>query len=225
LGADLASLGIEIAAVVDRRPSSAAAGSAWPVYPSSAVIRAEGNKHLKAVVVALLCEGGVSNPTGQEIACDVLCLAGNLIPANELLLQATPWLPDGHGPRVFAAGAADGCLALSEQVEQGRARGAAAAARVRGREAPLPLGGRGTAPSLPAPSAAGKAFVCLCEDVTAQDVDRAAAEGFDRVETLKRYSTALTGPCEGKTCAATVAAACARAAGKTLEEIGTTTSR
>ncbi len=48
----------------------------------------------------------------------------------------------------------------------------------------------------------GKTFVCFCEDVTVEDVERAIRLGYDDLESLKRYTTALTGFCQGKTCQA-----------------------
>jgi bacterioferritin-associated ferredoxin len=46
----------------------------------------------------------------------------------------------------------------------------------------------------------GKKFVCFCEDLTEEDVLEAIREGYDDIETLKRYCGFSTGPCQGKTC-------------------------
>jgi sarcosine oxidase subunit alpha len=46
----------------------------------------------------------------------------------------------------------------------------------------------------------GRAFVCVCEDVTTKDMKRAIAEGFDSIELSKRYTTTTMGPCQGKLC-------------------------
>ncbi len=70
-----------------------------------------------------------------------------------------------------------------------------------------------------------KKFICPCEDVTLKDIDQAVCEGFDHIETLKRYSTATMGPCQGKMCAMNTVAACAHATGRTIAQTGTTTSR
>ena len=43
-------------------------------------------------------------------------------------------------------------------------------------------------------------FACLCEDVTAGDLDLAWTEGYRGTELLKRYSTATMGPCQGAMC-------------------------
>lgn len=47
---------------------------------------------------------------------------------------------------------------------------------------------------------AAPTIVCLCHDVTLEDLERAWTEGFDHPETLKRYTGALMGPCQGKIC-------------------------
>src|SRR5262249_8961037 len=54
---------------------------------------------------------------------------------------------------------------------------------------------------------------------------RAVAEGFDHVETLKRYSTVNMGPCQGKVCGLTAAEVCARLTGRDANAVGLTTSR
>ena len=70
-----------------------------------------------------------------------------------------------------------------------------------------------------------KKFVCICEDVTEKDLHWAIAEGFDEMQTLKRYSTTSMGPCQGKMCLKSLAEICAQVTGKTISETGTTTSR
>ena len=42
--------------------------------------------------------------------------------------------------------------------------------------------------------------MCFCEDVQAKDVSQAIGEGFDHIETLKRYTTVTMGPCQGRMC-------------------------
>jgi len=48
-------------------------------------------------------------------------------------------------------------------------------------------------------------FVCLCEDVSISEVKKGIQEGYNGIESLKRYTGAVTGPCQGKQCALTVA--------------------
>src|SRR5262249_40399965 len=68
-------------------------------------------------------------------------------------------------------------------------------------------------------------FVCFCEDVKQKDITRAVREGFDELETLKRYSTVSMGPCQGRMCLMSAAALCAERTGRTLREAGSTTPR
>jgi sarcosine oxidase subunit alpha len=68
-------------------------------------------------------------------------------------------------------------------------------------------------------------FVCFCEDVTSQDFTDAVGEGFDHIETLKRYTTTTMGPCQGRMCQLTSIGVCSRLTGRSMEETGVTTSR
>ncbi|MDA4136339.1 MAG: 2Fe-2S iron-sulfur cluster-binding protein [Thaumarchaeota archaeon] len=78
---------------------------------------------------------------------------------------------------------------------------------------------------LPSEATTRKRFVCVCEDVVEKDLAYAVAEGFEEIETLKRYSTTTMGPCQGKMCSATSIAICARETGRTMAETGRTVSR
>jgi len=71
----------------------------------------------------------------------------------------------------------------------------------------------------------GKKFVCTCEDVTEQDILDSIDEGFDNIETLKRYSTVNMGPCQGKMCSTASIAICAHSTSKQIQDVGVTTSR
>jgi sarcosine oxidase subunit alpha len=234
LASELAKLAIEVVAVVDRRPVSGGNGG-WPTLGRHAVVKALGNTHLEAVRVApVTADGRVEESAADEVPCDLLCLAGGLTPANELLLQAGVrfrheeggWRIDQLVPGVLAAGAAAGTYDLEAQMREGRRCGQEAAARIRGEALPASAVSeprRAASYSLPpAACTAGKCFVCLCEDVTAKDLAQAIAEGFDHPETLKRYSTVGMGPCQGKMCGLAARAVCAQATGRAA---GTTTSR
>ena len=64
----------------------------------------------------------------------------------------------------------------------------------------------------------GKVIVCLCHDVTEDDVRRAVAEGYDDIETVKRFTGAMMGPCQGKTCACALRDLVAQLTGRGAEE-------
>jgi hypothetical protein len=46
----------------------------------------------------------------------------------------------------------------------------------------------------------------LCEDVRVSDLRACAAQGFAQTELVKRRTGAMTGPCQGKLCSASVLA-------------------
>ena len=75
--------------------------------------------------------------------------------------------------------------------------------------------------------AATKSFVCICEDVDEEEVLQAISEGFDDIETLKRYSQLST---DHRVAALILAllpsiGICARETGRSIPETGRTTSR
>jgi len=45
-----------------------------------------------------------------------------------------------------------------------------------------------------------KKIVCLCEDLTKEDLEDAIKNGFNDLELLKRFTGVCTGPCQAKFC-------------------------
>jgi sarcosine oxidase subunit alpha len=244
---ELTDVGIEVAAVVNVGCSQGDAGgeTPWPVHRLGIVVGARGSPHLQAITVAEVSGDGDMLDQTSDIDCDLMCMASRLVPANELLLQAGMrfqhkegyWQPAQGGPGLFAAGAAAGTRDLDAQVLEGGMRGAEAAAAL-GYSVPAldeyqrqwqaQAARAAAAPTRFLPAARlrdRKRFLCLCEDVTEKDIHEAVAEGFDNIETLKRYSTASMGPCQGKICGPAMSEACARATGWGLAAAGMTTSR
>ncbi len=64
-----------------------------------------------------------------------------------------------------------------------------------------------------------RVILCLCRDVTAGDVRRAVAAGYTDVETLKRFTGAFTGPCQGKSCGEAVRRVLAELTGRELADV------
>lgn len=64
-----------------------------------------------------------------------------------------------------------------------------------------------------------KRIVCLCHDVSEADIARAVRLGYDHPETIKRFTAALMGPCQGRSCAELVMAAIARETGVDPESL------
>lgn len=70
-----------------------------------------------------------------------------------------------------------------------------------------------------------KKIVCFCHDLTEADLVRAIAEGYDHIETLKRFTGAFMGPCQGKMCAANVIKLFSEKTGQPVEELRVPTMR
>ncbi|PYO56275.1 MAG: aminomethyltransferase [Candidatus Rokuibacteriota bacterium] len=242
LALELQAAGVGVQALADARaePEAAAAGGI-PVLAGHTVLAARGSGRVTHAVLGDLRSGG-----RREIECDLLCLATGFEPAAGLIGQAGGRLrATGNGsvtlgelpPGVLAAGEVTGLHDLSAIIASGRAAGARAALALWGPSAPLTArveeldGQAATGPAAArryvsvAPGQAAKRFVCLCEDVTEKDLAQAVAEGFDHIETLKRYSTVTMGPCQGKMCHRLSVDLCASLTGRTLDETGATTAR
>ncbi len=249
---DFGAAGVSLAAVLDARaapPDSEAAAALRAAGPGilsgQTVLEARGRGHVHSVVI-----GGVAAGEGaREVACDLVCVATGFEPAAGLLGQAGGRLrPDADTgrlvpadlpPDVWAAGEVAGVEGLDAVIASGRLGGARAARALNGsggalaaRVAELSEHVAGSrvrgAPAVgpaSAPRAGAKKFVCLCEDVTEKDLRQAIAEGFDHIETLKRYTTVTMGPCQGKMCHRPSIDLCAALTGRTVADTGTTTAR
>jgi sarcosine oxidase subunit alpha len=241
LSQDLTDLGIDLVAHLLPPGDALAAADRpdHPVWENATLVKAYGHGRLQGVRITM---GTVAVSASTHIPCDLLCLATPPVPANELLLQAGMrfhqvqgrWQPDGEIQGVRAAGGVAGTSAKAHALE-GRLRGLEAAAAV-GHVSPAleecrrqwQAAASESEPlvvATPEQSSLPKRFICFCEDVTHKDLLNAVAEGFDHIETLKRYSTATMGPCQGKMCGLALRAVCALATGRTSAHTGSTTAR
>ena len=257
---DLLQAGVDVVAVVDLRPvGTASPDAATPItdrgvelLASHSVVRAEGKKQLKAVVVQPIKDGQPAGPA-RRLQCDLLCMSGGFQPADALLRQASApsKFDEALGESVplriptgtYIAGEVSGIHDPAISIMQGRLAGteagrAASGAREsgsnnnheepRGQLDSLIADYRAKVSPSPMPGPAGPGqnqFVCFCEDVTAQDIADAVGEGYDDIQILKRYSTVTMGPCQGKMCAKALVALSSRGTGQSIDETGATTSR
>ncbi len=163
--------------------------------PPGEVLEATGGKHVT----------GLRTKRGN-FSCDLVVMCGHRIPDTGLLSQAgakLEWseragafVPVEFPPNVTAVGDVLGTDLKAAAL--------------------LPA----------APESTNKrTFVCLCNDVTTQDLCDGVAEGFDHVELLKRYTTTTMGPCQGRMCQLQAIGICARETGRTIPETGVTTAR
>ena len=223
----LRAAGAGIAVVADARGGREAPD--LPCRPGATVRRALGGRRVRAVELA----------GGERIACDLLAVSGGWSPAVHLHAQARGelrfdearglMLPDRPGGANRSAGAAAGRFDLDGCLAEGWAAGLAAAAGA-GRDRPA-----GPAPRSPdrnradAPAVwdmtAGKCFVDLQYDVTAEDVALAAREGYRSVEHLKRYTALGMGTDQGRTSNLAGLALLAGELGRSIAGTGTTTFR
>jgi bacterioferritin-associated ferredoxin len=72
---------------------------------------------------------------------------------------------------------------------------------------------------------ARKAFVCLCEDVTTDELRSAIRRGYTDIEEIKRITGIGTGPCQGKQCLHILREILAQETGVNLDDIPMTTLR
>jgi sarcosine oxidase subunit alpha len=246
---DLRAAGVVVTALVDARAGAdspeieALRSEGTTILRGSTVLSARGSGRVERVII-----GDRDGRVGSELSCDLVCLAAGVEPAAGLLGHAgvklrvaadgrlVPGpLPDG----VLVAGEVAGASGIDEILASGRLAGAEAALSLAGPGAALAARvselrealasttrpTRGAPAGSIAPGAGAKRFVCLCEDVTDKDIRQAVAEGFDHIETLKRYTTVTMGPCQGKMCHRLSIDVCAAVTGRTVEDTGATTSR
>ena len=231
--ANLERVGVEVAGVIDAREGQN-------------IVRARGGA--KSVE-------GVALADGTRLDCDLLVtavgwtapttlfnMAGDRPVYDEAAARFFPSAPIGN---VLAAGGIAGDGAPEQLVEHARATGRlaaeraavtahrlrAATARAVPPEGPEPNWpaddraplGRDPHPALFRSSTHG--IVDFSEDVGSKDLIGAAAEGYDSVELLKRYTTATMGPAQGKLETVNTVAVLAEARGETIAEVGTTVWR
>ena len=244
---DLMDAGVTVAAVVDSGPLDVENTSAQAVLDRGVrvlhghrVVKALGRGRVRAAVVAPIAGGGKS---GSRIRCDLVCMSGAIQPSDALLHQAggSSWFtgdqarPSAPPKNVLVAGHLAGATDLGQATGQGELAGTTSVSELNGagaglEEAPAaPAASEESAdaavPAAASTGSASRSFVCFCEDVTAHDIERAIDEGFEDIQTLKRYTTVSMGPCQGKMCGKRLTALCAERTGRARSDIGVATDR
>ena len=240
--------GVEIAAVVDLALTRAhdplhdavrAAGVEilYGHMLREALTRDRGHR-LAAAIVGPLGDGGAT----RTLPCDLICMSAGLLPAAQLLTQAGGNLvmnADGSGllaqapagqPSALAAGAVNGHTTLAAALADGRAAGWLAAAAVGiSSGTPPPAADRDDlAQGHPWPIARdprGREFVDFDEDLQIADIDDAVAAGYTDLNLVKRYSTAVMGPSQGRYSALNTLRIADRAQGRNSAGARLTTQR
>jgi sarcosine oxidase subunit alpha len=186
-----------------------------PVFPKHQVIRAMGNKCVEGVEIA-----EINSASSKKIPAEAIVVSGGRSPRHKLLgmigakidynddlhMHLPVTLPAGY----FAAGRLMGLVDREAIGFSGRLAGGHALASL-GLDMQAVIAQSFEAlKAVPGPIAVtphpikstgrGKAFVCFCHDVTQKDVSRTIREGFDNIESAKRYTTATMGACQGSSC-------------------------
>lgn len=164
--------GVAVVAAVVPGELSSAVPAGIPVVRDGRITAVEGRKGVRAVAVA-------AAGRTQRFECDTVVLSLGLTPRDALLRMGADLPVVGAGDVVWP-----GCT-LEEAITSGR--------RAADGQAP---------PSRePEGAVAGRhGYVCLCEDVSIEDLEQAWREGWRSSEILKRYTTATMGPCQGAMC-------------------------
>ena len=234
--------GVTVEAIIDMRPdpgpseaADAVRARGVEVLVGHSVVSAGGTKRVSRVRVT------AGDSSERSLRCDLVCMAGVWQSATGLLLQqpgaiveydeelgesVPARLPDG----VHVAGDITGLHDLKIAVAQGAAAGRQAAGvgyRDAARLKILEREYRDGRHPLLATQIEGrkKEFICVCEDVSSRDIDVAVSEGFGDIQTLKRYTTATMGPCQGKMCHRAFVETAAKRTGVSIAATGATTAR
>ncbi len=245
---DMVAAGVELVAVADLGDPDARSALAdelrsegVPVFARHMIHEAEGSDGVTGAVIApRIADGQLDLSASRRFACDGILMSVGWAPAAHLLYQAggklgyderigqivPRELPDG----VYAAGRVNGVFALADQLQDAR-RAAADALAVLAGHTPKgdPLRWRSrdchSADWPIAEHPKGKNFVDMDEDLQLRDLLDAAAEGFDNIELIKRFSTVGMGPSQGKHANMNAIRVLARTLGQTIDQTGSTTAR
>ncbi len=257
-GITLADAGVSVPRIVDIRENpegeliEAARQKGIQVSTGMVVTGVEtslGGLGIEAVKLAKLRGSGRLEAPEEKVQCDFVCMSDGWNPAVHLYCHSGGKLrfddalfafrPDHTPHRLRVAGAADGTFDLASIVEDGFAKGDAAAkdsgAAGKSRKAPAKPAASSESedalqalwfvPSFGKANEGNKHFIDFQNDVTAADLELAAREGYRSVEHLKRYTTLGMATDQGKTSNINALGIMADVLDRQIPEIGTTTFR
>ena len=207
IAGSLRAVGMEVLAVLDRRPNSHIGAHAEGVrsLAHTAIGRVIGSSSVRGCI-AVAADGHSTPP--ERLNCDLILSAGGYAPAVHLhsqaggrlrwVKEASMFVPDGFAPGLVSVGACAGVFAQAIVAEHAEEVGRALALGFTVPAAPVGGLGRSLASSRLG-TARGKQFIDLQNDVAVSDVGLAALENYRSVEHLKRYTTTGMATDQGKT--------------------------
>ena len=225
---DLKAAGVSVPVVIDLRRDPAgdlvteAEAAGIEVVDGAAVTAVSGARGVNGIEVMTLNDTGDGiTGSARSISCDVVASSGGWNPAVHLHSHAGGkavfdetrgiFLPGETLQACRSVGAANGMFTLAGCLTEGLAAGrdaakASGAAKQSRRKAPTATTEDETPPKLiwvvPTTQAVGrrgKHFLDQAHDVTVNDVQLAAREGYTSIEHAKRYTTLGMAPDQGKT--------------------------
>ena len=205
-----------------------------------------GKRSIKGVTVAAIIGDGQLSGANRNISCDLLCMSVGYSPAAQLVCHSSGRLTydehtsmlkvvalprHGNGERAIVAGSLNAVFDLKAVMGDGTHAGWAAA--------DMAGFNQKAEPALPKLQAApdqnyawpifkhpeGKEFVDCDEDLQIRDIEQSVAEGYDDLELVKRYSTVVMGPSQGRQSALNNLRIATKAAGRSLQGSSITTQR
>lgn len=243
---DLLDAGVNVAAIADlgdntETPEAAAVKARGVrIIPHATIIDAKGKRRVESVAVAEIVDRDRRGPA-QWIACDLALMSAGYTPAINLACHTGAKVAydpaiamhraDALPPGVSLTGSVAGIWSV-ELVESHAAQtGRAAAQLVLGRHAgPIAPMEDASAKTITHPwpiteSNHGSDFIDFDEDLKTRDIRDTVHDGYDDIQLVKRYSTAGLGPSQGRHANLNTIRMVARATGRSIETIGTTTFR
>jgi sarcosine oxidase, subunit alpha len=232
VAASLRDAGVQVVAVVDRRPRADIGPEAAQVHTlvNAGIATVGGAKAVRNCTVF----STDTDVRPERLECDLILSAGGHAPAVHLHSQAggkLRWLeesamfvPDGAAPGLWSTGACAGIFSADTAASHAAELGTALAL---GRAVPAAaVGGAGRSLAIThIPGVAGKQFIDLQNDVSTGDIGLAAQENYRSVEHLKRYTTTGMGTDQGKTSNINALVLMGEFTGREPADVGTTKFR
>jgi sarcosine oxidase subunit alpha len=226
--------GVKLAGLVDFRAGGLDEGlgsklseQGVRVWNGYTLTGSRGSKRIEGATLAAL-----DGSDTQTVPCDTIVASSGRYPRHKLLGQIGArmvydpklhfYLPDGLPATHQAAGRLLGLEDPEAIMAQGRLAAAAALQSLGLELAAVEQDARqqldraaalqavALQPMLTENKNKKKTFVCYCHDVSEANIEQAMAEGWDNIETCKRYTTATQGACQGAMCEANFAHLMAR---------------
>ncbi|MGQ0658459.1 MAG: FAD-dependent oxidoreductase, partial [Chromatiales bacterium] len=175
-----------------------------------------GKRSILGVVVDEVAGDGKVAGWPRTLQCDLLCTSIGYTPAAQLLCHSGGRLlydtdlsmlviDRMPGEAASAAGAVNGTFDLDAAIAEGTYAGWRAAERAGSTVSEAPTlpgpcsGARGQNHPWPIfPHPRGKEFIDFDEDLQVADILNSVADGYDDLDLVKRYSTVVMGPSQGR---------------------------